>query len=99
LSFDATQVGPGYGADSAAGARATAVAAELGLVLDQTYTAKAFAHVLELLRAASNVEARRLGRPQRILYWHTLSATPLEPLLLAAPSEAELPAAVQRLLR
>ncbi|HKO53750.1 MAG TPA: pyridoxal-phosphate dependent enzyme [Polyangiaceae bacterium] len=99
LSFDATQVGPGYGAASAAGARATAVARELGLILDQTYTAKAFSRVLELLRAESRTETKRLGRAQRILYWHTLSATALEPLLLTAPSEAELPPAVRRLLR
>ncbi|MEI9951757.1 MAG: pyridoxal-phosphate dependent enzyme [Pseudomonadota bacterium] len=99
LSFDATQVGPGYGAGSRAGARATAIARELGLTLDQTYTAKAFARVLELLHTASSAEAAQLGRPQRILYWHTLSATALEPLLLSAPRESELPAAVRRLLR
>jgi 1-aminocyclopropane-1-carboxylate deaminase/D-cysteine desulfhydrase-like pyridoxal-dependent ACC family enzyme len=99
LTFDVTQVGPGYGAGSAAGARATAVARELGLVLDQTYTAKAFARVLELLRTASSAEAAHRGRPMRILYWHTLSATSLEPLLLSAPSESQLPAAVRSLLR
>jgi 1-aminocyclopropane-1-carboxylate deaminase/D-cysteine desulfhydrase-like pyridoxal-dependent ACC family enzyme len=99
LHFDATQVGLGYGQSSAAGTQATAVAREFGLVLDQTYTAKAFARVLELLRTASRAEAERLGRPQRILYWHTLAATSLEPLLLAAPSESELPRAARRLLR
>jgi 1-aminocyclopropane-1-carboxylate deaminase/D-cysteine desulfhydrase-like pyridoxal-dependent ACC family enzyme len=98
LSFDHTLVGAGYGKGSFAGARATVVAGELGLVLDQTYTAKAFARVLELLRSASNTEAERLGRPQRILYWHTLAATPLEPLLQKAPSESELPGSVRRLL-
>ena len=99
LSFDATQVGPGYGASSRAGERATAIARELGLMLDPTYTAKAFACVLELLRSASSGNAARLGRPQRILYWHTLSAISLEPLLRAAPSEPDLPTAVRRLLR
>jgi len=99
LSFDATQVGPGYGAASVGGARAMAIAHELGLSLDQTYTAKAFARVLELLRSPENAQAARLGRPQRILYWHTLSATSLDPLLLAAPGESELPAAVRGLLR
>lgn len=99
LSFDATQVGPGYGASSRAGERATAIARELGLMLDPTYTAKAFACVLELLRSASSANAARLGRPQRILYWHTLSAISLEPLLRAAPSESDLPTAVRRLLR
>ena len=99
LSFDFTQVGLGYGSATVAGTRATAVARELGLVLDPTYTAKAFAHVLERLRTASPAEAQHLGRPQRILYWHTLAATPLEPLLLAAPRACELPQAVQGLLR
>ncbi|HET7542670.1 MAG TPA: pyridoxal-phosphate dependent enzyme [Polyangiaceae bacterium] len=99
LSFDATQLGKGYGAASPAGNRATAIARELGLELDQTYTAKAFARVLELLRTVSSSEAARLGRPQRILYWHTLSATALEPLLHAAPSEHELPPVVRRLFR
>jgi len=99
LRFDATQVGPGYGAPSAAGTRAMAIASELGIVLDQTYTAKAFAAVLELLRNASSQQAPTLGRPLRILYWHTLSAAPLEPLLRAAPRESELPAGVRRLLR
>jgi D-cysteine desulfhydrase len=99
LSFDSSKVGAGYGTASEAGARAMGVARELGLVLDQTYTAKAFAHVLELLGSAPSAETRRRGRPLRILYWHTLSATPLGPLLRSAPSEAELPAAVRRLLR
>ncbi|MEI9936522.1 MAG: pyridoxal-phosphate dependent enzyme [Pseudomonadota bacterium] len=99
MSFDATHVGPGYGAGSAASARATAVARELGLVLDQTYTAKAFARVLELLRTASSEEAEQMRRPKRILYWHTLSATALEPLLQSAPHESALPGAVRRLLR
>ena len=99
LGFDATQVGPGYGASSVAGAHATSIAAEHGLLLDQTYTAKAFARVLELLRTASSAEAEQIGRPRRILYWHTLSATALEPLLLSAPHESDLPEAVRRLLR
>lgn len=99
LSFDATHVGRGYGESSAAGERATAIAREIGLNLDQTYTAKAFARVLELLAATSSADAERLQRPLRILYWHTLSSTSLEPLLRTAPSESELPEAVRRLLR
>jgi 1-aminocyclopropane-1-carboxylate deaminase/D-cysteine desulfhydrase-like pyridoxal-dependent ACC family enzyme len=99
LSFDESQIGPGYGASSPAGARATNIARKIGLELDQTYTAKAFAAVLQLLDTASDSDAKRLGRPQRILYWHTLSATSLEPLLREAPSESELPEAVRSLLR
>jgi len=99
LSFDTREAGHGYGASSPTGARAAAAADALGLVVDQTYTAKAFARVLELLAATSQAEAERLGRRQRILYWHTLSAISLEPLLRIAPSESELPGAVMRLLR
>jgi len=99
LRFDASKVGAGYGKVSASGTHATAIARDIGLDLDPTYTAKAFARVLELLSAASSATAERLGRPQRILYWHTLAATPLEPLLRAAPSDADLPRAVRRLLR
>ena len=98
LRFDATQVGPGYGAASAAGERASAIASKLGLDLDPTYTAKAFASVLVQLDRAAGADAP-LGRPQRVLYWHTLSAISLEPLLRNAPAESELPAALRRLLR
>lgn len=99
LSFDSSQVGPGYGSSSSAGVQATNIARGIGLDLDQTYTAKAFAAVLRLLDTAASSDAEQLGRPRRILYWHTLSATSLEPLLRAAPSESELPEAVRCLLR
>jgi len=99
LSFDTAEAGHGYGVSSPTGTLAATVASALDLVLDQTYTAKAFARVLELLRATSRPEAQRLGRAQRILYWHTLAATPMEPLLRTAPRETELPGAVLRLLR
>jgi 1-aminocyclopropane-1-carboxylate deaminase/D-cysteine desulfhydrase-like pyridoxal-dependent ACC family enzyme len=75
------------------------MARSIGLELDPTYTAKAFAAALQLLDTATDRDASRLGRPLRILYWHTLSATSLEPLLRGAPSESELPAAVRGLLR
>lgn len=69
LMVDAGQVGRGYGWASAAGTRATALAAQQGLQLDPTYTAKAFAAALELARG----EHPSLPAPQRVLYWHTLS--------------------------
>lgn len=48
------QVGPGYGHGTPAGLRAMRVAAELeGLLLDPTYTAKAFAHLLAGCRDGS----------------------------------------------
>jgi len=99
LSFDSSQVGPGYGSSSLAGVHATSVARGSSLDLDQTYTAKAFATVLQLLDTAARSDAEPLERPRRILYWHTLAATSLEPLLRNAPSESELPEAVRRLLR
>jgi hypothetical protein len=57
-----------------------------GLALEPTYTAKALAAALA--RAAT-------GR--RVLYWHTLSSAPMESLLAAGPTEAELPPALARL--
>lgn len=99
LTFDTSQVGPGYGHKSPAGEHATAVAREINLSLDRTYTAKAFARVLELLRETPLERSERLQRRTRILYWHTLSATSLEPLLLGAPSESQIPRAVRELLR
>jgi 1-aminocyclopropane-1-carboxylate deaminase/D-cysteine desulfhydrase-like pyridoxal-dependent ACC family enzyme len=98
LVFDTTQLGSGYGKASRAGDRATELARDLGLELDPTYTAKAFAQVLELLSRAPS-RAEQYGRPLRILYWHTLAATPLQPLLRAAPTEAELPRSLQQLFR
>lgn len=99
MRFDATHVGPGYGAPSPTGIRAMSIASELGLVLDQTYTAKAFAKVLELAAEATPVSSDPGHRPLRILYWHTLAATPLEPLLAGAPNEKELPSSIRQLLR
>jgi 1-aminocyclopropane-1-carboxylate deaminase/D-cysteine desulfhydrase-like pyridoxal-dependent ACC family enzyme len=70
-------LGAGYGYATAAGDRATELARRDGLTLDATYTAKTFAAALEL------VEKERF---ERILYWHTLSSAPIEPLLDGAPS-------------
>ncbi|MFZ5896100.1 MAG: 1-aminocyclopropane-1-carboxylate deaminase/D-cysteine desulfhydrase [Myxococcota bacterium] len=80
LVLDASQLGRGYGYSTSAGIAASAEAASLGLTLDPTYTAKAFAAALELARGQHS----RDSSPQRVLYWHTLSAVP-------EPSEAPLP--------
>jgi D-cysteine desulfhydrase len=93
LRFDASQVGAGYGYLTKAGDRATARARAVGLTLDPTYTAKAFAGALDLLQSAPPS-----GRRSRVLYWHTLSATPISPLLAQAPPLDALPASVRRLL-
>lgn len=82
-------LGAGYGIASEAGALATSVAAGCGLELDPTYTAKTFAVALEC--AAE--------RSAPTLYWHTLSAVPLTPLLLDAPALCDLPGGLRSLLR
>ncbi|MGH7270443.1 MAG: 1-aminocyclopropane-1-carboxylate deaminase/D-cysteine desulfhydrase [Polyangiaceae bacterium] len=90
LSVNSRFLGGGYGHPTPEGARATAIAwraAELSL--DPTYTAKAFAGALSLSRA------RRDGN---VLYWHTLSSAPMDPLLRAAPLPDELDPAVRALL-
>ncbi len=93
LVFDASQAGPGYGVATAAGDAASERARAAGLELDSTYTAKTFAAVLaQLQRAAASKQRARL------LYWHTLSAVPLAPLLETAKAPDDLPAAVKRLL-
>jgi hypothetical protein len=94
LGIDVTQLGRGYGFETPAGARASERAAGVGLELEPTYTAKAFAAVLRMLDEAPTPGAR----VQRVLYWHTLATTSLEPLLRDAPNEASLPADVRALL-
>ncbi len=71
LTTDSRYLGRGYGFATDAGDRATAVAAEAGVTLDPTYTAKTFAAALDL--AAS-------GTTPVVLYWHTLSSAPLTAL-------------------
>jgi D-cysteine desulfhydrase len=96
LSIDRRQLGRGYGHRTPEGSAATARGAELGLVLDGTYTAKAFARVLEM---ASNAKSVPRERPLRIVYWHTLSAAPLTPLLERAPARDELSRDLRRLFK
>jgi D-cysteine desulfhydrase len=88
LETTARFVGKGYGHATDEGRRAMDRAAATGLTLDTTYTAKSFAALLE--RVAE-------GREANILFWHTLSSAPMEPLLDGAP--ATLPRALERLLR
>jgi D-cysteine desulfhydrase len=85
-------LGPGYGYSTAQSARALQKGAEIGLELDPTYTAKTFAAVLHLLEgggvwgpADPRERAEPRERPLRVLYWHTLSAAPLAPLVSGAP--------------
>jgi len=79
------EVGAGYGEPTPEGDRATALAREAGLVLDPTYTAKAFSGALgEVAR----------GQARTVLFWHTLSSVSLEARARAAPA---LPPAFERL--
>jgi 1-aminocyclopropane-1-carboxylate deaminase/D-cysteine desulfhydrase-like pyridoxal-dependent ACC family enzyme len=65
-------MGKGYGEPTAAGDHAEEWAASVGLALDPTYTAKAFAATLDRVES---------GRHATVLYWHTLSSAPMGPLL------------------
>jgi len=87
LELPARWLGAGYGEPTEEGRRAMAVAADVGLALDLTYTAKCFAGALHYVQSA---------RFSNVLYWHTLSSAPLAPLLEKAP---DVPARLGRLLR
>jgi 1-aminocyclopropane-1-carboxylate deaminase/D-cysteine desulfhydrase-like pyridoxal-dependent ACC family enzyme len=76
LEVERGYLGRGYGHSTEAGDRARAAAVSEGLSLDVTYTAKTFAAALDL------VASSRFGR---VLYWHTLSSSPLGPMLEGAP--------------
>jgi D-cysteine desulfhydrase len=94
LEVDPRWLGVGYGHPTESGARATEVAARVGLTLDPTYTAKTFAAALARVDAL-----RDSAVPKTVLYWHTLSSAPAAPLLAAAPDESALDPRVRRLLR
>jgi 1-aminocyclopropane-1-carboxylate deaminase/D-cysteine desulfhydrase-like pyridoxal-dependent ACC family enzyme len=83
-------LGAGYGRPTRASEAAMQEATRAGILLDPTYTAKAFAAALA--RVAS-------GQERTILYWHTLSSAPLGPLLAGAPPEQELDPNLLGLLR
>jgi 1-aminocyclopropane-1-carboxylate deaminase/D-cysteine desulfhydrase-like pyridoxal-dependent ACC family enzyme len=89
LSIDVRFLGAGYGHASAGGAEAADEARrEAGLVLDPTYTAKAFASALWHVRAR---------RARHVLYWHTLSSAPMSLLLEHAPALSALDPSLRRL--
>ena len=93
LVIERGELGAGYGFPTNAGTDATRSARDAGLSLDPTYTAKAFAHALARV---ARPPAGSSGRV--ILYWHTLSSIPLEPLLSGAPSLASIEPRLRRLL-
>lgn len=89
LRVESRFVGAGYGHATPESTHASELARTFGLMLDPTYTAKAFA---ALLRAISERKWSEPGgqlglrRRQTYLYWHTLSSAPLTSLLVGAPS-------------
>ncbi len=89
LKVDGSYLGKGYGFPCEAGDRATTLASQEGLVIEPTYTAKAFAAALDRVT---------VGEHRHVLYWHTFSSAPLQPLLVGAPSFSELPAGLRSLL-
>ena len=94
IDVEGQWIGRGYGHATEAGDAASQIADRAGLVLDRTYTAKAFACAL------AHAES---GKDGEVLYWHTLSTSPLEPLLAggAFPDAAAqpLPHALAKLLK
>jgi 1-aminocyclopropane-1-carboxylate deaminase/D-cysteine desulfhydrase-like pyridoxal-dependent ACC family enzyme len=90
LEVELTFLGEGYGIPTGASEYAASEAERCGLVLDETYTSKAFAAALT--RVA-------LGRERTVLFWNTLSSANLNHLLLDAPEERELPSEVRQLAR
>ena len=101
LTFSRDFLGKGYGHATDAGAAATRAARSVGITLDPTYTAKGFAAVLSALEGteptASTPVSGVSGDGEPLLYWHTLSSAPLEPLLVGATPE--LPPELERLFR
>ncbi len=87
IEVDRRWLGRGYGHPTPAGDVAIVEARRMGVVLDATYTAKAFACALSLGRE---------GGRGTILYWHTLSTAPMESLVNDAPA---LPPDLARLFR
>jgi 1-aminocyclopropane-1-carboxylate deaminase/D-cysteine desulfhydrase-like pyridoxal-dependent ACC family enzyme len=89
LIIEENFLGEGYGIATSVGREAARVAEESeGIILDGSYTAKAM--------AALTMHARGPRRGQRMIYLHTLSSAPIEPLLVGAP---ELPKRLESLLR
>ncbi len=89
LSIDSRFAAEGYGRGSLDTRTAIERGLSCGLKLDHTYTAKAFASAL------AHAEA---GVFRHLLFWNTLSALPMTPLLADAPEVVDLPAPVRGLL-
>jgi D-cysteine desulfhydrase len=102
LIIDSRWLGAGYGYATESGSAATSIAAALDLPLDPTYTAKAFAGALSLVKGrkiSPNSNARTTnmaGAPLHVLYWHTLDASRADD---QAAARAIVPQKLRALLR
>lgn len=90
VAVEKAYLGAAYGVPTDEGTQAMQVAAHVGLNLDPTYTAKAFAAAL----ASSHA---RDSRP--ILYWHTLAAQSLDRQRQGTTREQALPPKLDALFR
>ena len=88
LEIDTRWLGAGYGHSTEAGDAAESAARAVGIALDPTYTAKTFAAAMDRAR----------GKGGTVLYWHTLSSAPMDPLLQGAPKEEDLAPPLRRLM-
>ena len=88
IDVEGRWIGRGYGHATPDGEDAMGAARRAGLELDATYTAKGFAAALAQVRE---------GKSKHVLFWHTLSTAPLEPLLGDAPELV--PPRLERLFR
>jgi 1-aminocyclopropane-1-carboxylate deaminase/D-cysteine desulfhydrase-like pyridoxal-dependent ACC family enzyme len=89
LELERGYLGAGYGHPTPASVAAIKAGSRAGIVLDHTYTAKAFAAARDRVAA---------GRESTILYWHTLSSAPMAPLLAEAPDEGSINLRLLRLI-
>lgn len=83
-----SQLGPGYGAPTAACREAQGRAREAGLALETTYGAKALAALLE---AAGHGTLP----PGPVLFWHTYNAVDVRASAPCRPEDTRLPAALR----
>jgi D-cysteine desulfhydrase len=90
LELDRSYLGKGYGHATTQSVHALEQGKQLGLTLEHTYTAKAFAAALDLVRR---------GSARNVLFWQTLSSAPMGPLLAGAPSEDAIDPRLKRLAR
>ena len=89
--LDRSQLGAGYGAPTEAGASAAAVAAEQGVRLDLTYTAKCLAALREAARCGTLATGP-------VVFWNTLSSIDVSGTAPLDPTQAVLPKAIARVI-